>query len=139
MALSGIWGVKRKRYVRVHSLINQAVIADKCLVAECFLDRLKGLIGRSVFEPGDGMLFPKCNDIHMWFMKIPIDVLFLRPVKTDGESTVWKVSSMHENVRPWKPIPLVDWRASETLELPAGSVRTHAISAGDEICINSLS
>ena len=121
------WGGLRK----VQSLKNQAVIADKCFVAECFLDRLRGLIGRSRFEQGEGMLFPRCNDIHMWFMRIPIDVVFVRK---DGAN--WKVTSVHESVRPWKLLPLRDGRASETLELPTGTIRRCAINDGDELCIS---
>ena len=117
-------------------LRNQALIADKCFVAECFLDRLRGLIGKDKLASGQGMLFPRCNNIHMWFMKFPIDVVFLRAEKRPDGTAAWKVSSARENVKPWRLFPLMDWRASETLELPAGTVRKCAISAGDEICIS---
>src|SRR4051812_23135593 len=118
--------------VRVYSLKNQAVIADKCSVAECFLDRLRGLIGRTRLEDGEGMLFPRCNDIHMWFMSIPIDVVFIRKeLSADGITVNWRISSTRENVRPWKLLPLRDSRATETLELPAGTIRRLAMGAGD--------
>ena len=120
----------------INLLKNQALIADKCFVAECFLDRLRGLIGMDKLAPGQGMLFPRCNNIHMWFMKFPIDVVFIRAEKRPDGTTAWKVSSARENVKPWRLRPLMDWRASETLELPAGMVRKCAITAGDEICIN---
>ena len=122
--------------VRIELLKNQALIADMCFVAERFLDRLRGLIGKSGLESGHGMLFPKCNNIHMWFMKFPIDVVFLRREKTAQGTTKFKVTSVRENVRPWRPHPLLDWRASETLELPVGTIRRYAIGVGDEICIN---
>jgi uncharacterized protein len=126
----------RNQTIQVKSLTNQALISDKCYVAECFLDRLRGLIGRRAFEPGDGMLFPKCNDVHMWFMKIPIDVIFLKKENQSNGNPIWKVSSTHQNVRPWKPLPLRDAKASDTLELPAGTIQRCEIRVGDELCLS---
>lgn len=82
------------------------------------------------------MLFPKCNDIHMWFMSIPIDVVFLSKEKRADGSLAFRVASVHENVQPWRVLPLRDSRASETLELAAGTIRQCEISAGDELCIS---
>jgi uncharacterized membrane protein (UPF0127 family) len=123
--------------VRVESLKNQALIADKCIVAECFLSRLKGLIGRSELARGEGLLLPRCNNVHMWFMSIAIDVVFLRKKEIRNGVTVYEISSVRERVRPWKLLPVGDFKASETLELPAGVVRERALSPGDELCIAS--
>jgi uncharacterized membrane protein (UPF0127 family) len=127
----------KQRQVKVKSLKNQAVIADKCHVADSFFDRLIGLIGRRSFGAGEGMLFPRCNDIHMWFMSIPIDVVFLEPARegASGER-VFRVSSLRRAIRPWKPLPVRDGRASETLELPSGTVERCGIAMGDELCIS---
>ena len=122
--------------IRVQSLKNQALIADKCLVAECFFDRLRGLIGKTGLETGQGMLFPKCNDIHMWFMSIPIDVVFVRRERGSTGEDRWRVTSTHRTVRPWKLLPLRDGKASETLELPVGTIQRCDIRAGDELCIS---
>lgn len=122
--------------VQVQSLKNQALITDKCHVAECFLDRLKGLIGTTAFGQGQGMFFPRCNDIHMWFMSIPIDVVFVRKDEAPGGKTRWTVTSAHAGVRPWRPLPLRDGKASETLELPVGTIERCDIRAGDELCIS---
>jgi uncharacterized membrane protein (UPF0127 family) len=124
------------RIIRIQSLKNQEVIADKCLVAECALDRLKGLLGRSGLEPGEGMLFPKCNSVHMWFMRFSIDVVFVRKsTRSDGTSGL-KVSKKFNEVRPWRLTPLFDWRATDTLELPRGTIERLGIEVGDELCIS---
>lgn len=120
--------------IRLHSLKNREVIADKCYVAVRFLDRLKGLIGKNALEKGEGMLFPDCNNVHMWFMRIPIDVVFLRVEKGADGSMRRFVSSVRENVRPWRPLPVMDARAHDTLELPAGTVKRCEIAKGDELC-----
>jgi len=121
--------------VSVRFLIDRGVIADQCIVANCFFSRLKGLIGKSRLAPGEGLLLSPCNDIHMWFMSMPIDVVFLR--RPGGELTgeVWEVCGVRENLRPWKLLPVRERRASATLELPAGTVRRHAITQGDALCI----
>lgn len=126
-----------RRRIRVQSLKNQSLIADKCFVADRFLTRLQGLIGSSRLEPGEGLLIAPCNDIHMWFMSMPIDVVFVKPLATSPKThATHVVCSAFENVRPWKALPLRDGRASETLELPVGTIGRCEITAGDELCIS---
>ena len=122
------------RVIKIKSLKNQALIADKCVVAESFLARLQGLIGKRELTPGEAMLFPRCNDIHMWFMTIPIDVVFLTRAPSAGGGEHFVVSSVRENVRPWKLLPVMDLRASETLEMAAGSVAKFDLRPGDQLC-----
>ena len=120
--------MKMTALYRIESLKNQAVIADKCKVARSFFDRLIGLMGRRNFNGGEGLLFPRCNDVHMWFMRIPIDVVFLR---NKDERKI--VTSVREELRPWRPLPVHDFQAEEALELPAGTVRRCGIAKGDEL------
>ena len=123
--------------IQVRSLKNQALIADKCLVADSFFSRFKGLLGQSVsLETGEGLLLRPCSDIHMWFMRIAIDVVFVSVRRNDDGTQSRFVASVHENVRPWRPLPLRDGKASETLELPVGTIRRCALSAGDELCLS---
>ncbi|OFZ19718.1 MAG: hypothetical protein A2X94_16825 [Bdellovibrionales bacterium GWB1_55_8] len=124
-----------RKVLKLKSLKNQAVIADKCIVAERFLDRLRGLIGRTLLASGEGMLFPRCNDVHMWFMRIPIDIVFLTELPGIEGSRKFKVCSVREQAMPWRLLPLRDGRAEHTLELPAGTVRAQSIHPGDELCI----
>lgn len=125
-----------KTRIGVRSLKNQAVIADKCFVAERFFERLRGLLGRRGMEPGEGLLIRECNNIHMWFMQFPIDVVFVKPTTRQDGSRALTVTSAHADVPAWKVLPLMDSKARETLELPVGTIRRCAIEAGDELCIN---
>ena len=117
------------KLVRQH---DGAVIADRARVADDFLSRLKGLIGRKEFHPGEGLLFPRCNSVHMWFMSIPIDVLFLAK-QTSG----WEVLSVHPKLTPWKVVPVGNWRAADALELPSGTADRLQIRKGEVLCIAS--
>lgn len=124
--------MKRAKYVKIQSLKNQSWIADQCEVAGSFLARLKGLMGRKSFNTGQGLWITPCNDIHMWFMRISIDVVFLRNV----QDSIYEVTSIRENLRPWKLLPTHDWSARETLELPQGTIARCDIRPGDRLCIS---
>lgn len=121
--------------IRIVSLKNQRVIADKCLVADRFWVRLRGLIGRRSMGRTEGLWFPHCSSVHTWWMSMPIDVVFLRP-SGSRRSGVWEVSSVHAGVRPWRVLPLADWGATVTLELAAGAAMEGDLKPGDEVeCI----
>ena len=47
------------------------------IVAETLYKRLKGLLGRCSFPPSTLLLFPNSGSVHTFFMRFPIDVLFL--------------------------------------------------------------
>ena len=82
-------------------------------VAEGFLARARGLIGRPPPPPGEGLLIPRCNAIHTFFMSYPIDATFL-----DGEGRVVKTV---RNIRPWRPFVWGGFRARQVLETAAAN------------------
>ncbi|MBA3065678.1 DUF192 domain-containing protein [bacterium] len=74
----------------------------KCLlgdveIADTFLSRLKGLLGRKKIEKGYGLLLKPCASIHMFFMRFPIDVFFLQ--EKNGS---YKLLCAARNVKPWR-------------------------------------
>ena len=77
-------------------------------VARSFWARLKGLIGRQSLPPGRGLLILKCNAIHTFFMRFPIDATFY-----DREDRVVKTV---RNIRPWRPFVWGGFRAAKVLE-----------------------
>jgi len=148
---------KKHSIVRIQNVKNNAWIADKCIVAESFFSRLKGLIGTSNLAAGEALLLRPCNDIHMWFMKYPIDVVFLKRISSSQlrnqlkdqdkiaqtklqesrhSPNYYEVTSVREKVLPWKVLPVRDGRARETLELPLGSIARCDIQTGDQLCIS---
>ena len=84
-------------------------------IAETFAQRAVGLIGRRNLPPGTGMLITRCNCVHTFFMRFPIDVTFL-----DRHG---KVIRLVRNVRPWRLFVWGGWRAVQALETPASAVR----------------
>ena len=83
-------------------------------VAESAFERMRGLIGRTGLAHGTGMLITKCNCIHTFFMKFPIDATFL-----DRKGDVVRVV---RDIRPWRPWIWGGWRAVSVLETKSEGV-----------------
>ena len=86
-------------------------------VAEGFLARARGLIGRPPPPPGEGLLIPRCNAIHTFFMSYPIDATFL-----DGDGRVVKTV---RNIRPWRLFVWGGLRARQVLETASSPERSN--------------
>jgi len=108
----------------------EQVIVQKCYLATHPIDKFFGLMGEDTLFSEEGLLIEKCNSIHMWFMKCALDILFLK--KIDQKS--WQVLSIHENVKPWKMLPLSHLKADDTLEVNTGFINKNGIQHGDLLC-----
>jgi uncharacterized protein len=117
--------------MKIQSLKNQTWVAHQCFVANSFVTKLRGLIGTRSLPEGQGLLLTRCNDIHMWFMSIPIDVVFIQK-QTD---TLYRVTSVNSRVQPWKLLPIHDSQAHHTLELPLDTIQRCQLQRGDVLCI----
>ena len=108
---------------------NQELIVETGVIASDYFSRLKGLMGKKSYSFGEGMLFPKCNSIHMWGMKISIDVVFLKKENAD-----WKIEALHSSLQPWKILPVTCLQAQDTLELPEGTIKRLGLERGEVLC-----
>ena len=99
----------RGREVRVERA-DGGTVCERCRIAENPLTRLKGLLGRGQLGPGEGLLLRPVGAIHTWFMRFPIDAVFL-----DRELSV---VGLAETLKPWRFAGRRGARA--VLELPAG-------------------
>jgi uncharacterized protein len=89
-------------------------------VAETTRERMRGLLGRDHLPPDEGLLLKPCRSIHTFGMGFPIDVLFL-----DRHQ---RIVAIHRDVP--KRRMLFNHRASQTLEMSAGSSERNALSVG---------
>ena len=83
-------------------LINERtgeVILEDLQTADTFYSRFRGLMGRPSIPENMGLMIKPCNSVHCFFMKFPIDVIFL-----DKEDRVVHIS---ENMRPRSISPIV--------------------------------
>ena len=102
---------------------DAAVACENCAVADTPLRRLKGLLGKKELQPGEGLLLRPASAIHTFFMRFPIDVVFL-----DRELHVLGLAT---NLRPWRAAGRRGARA--VLELPAGECERRDIRPGDRL------
>lgn len=115
---------------------DHVCVVSSLKYADTFFPRLRGLIGVKKFEFGEGLLFPHCNNIHMWMMSISIDVVFLK-AKRDSKPQEWTVLSVHPRLKPWKLLPVSDLSADDVLELPAGFAQSISLKSQEVLCIAS--
>lgn len=105
------------------------MICSNYKIASKFFDRLVGLMFSDDLVGFDCLWIKRCNSIHTFFMRYPIDVVFI--------NSHLKVKKIIRNMRPWR----VSWfylTASETLEFKAGTL-DQDIKKGDVLeakCIN---
>jgi uncharacterized membrane protein (UPF0127 family) len=89
---------------------------------------MRGLLGRDGLEPGTGMLIDGAPSVHMFFMRFPIDVVFL-----DRDHTI--VGIRHELAR-WRVAGAR--KAVAALELPAGAAGEAGLAEGDVLVVEPL-
>ncbi len=110
--------------MRVWNATRGVWLASKVEIADRFLRRLVGLLGRTSLPWEHGLLITWCDSIHTIGMRFPIDAVFvdrdLRVVKTI------------EGLKPFRVVFPVH-RAVAVLELPAGTIRQTRTEVGDQL------
>ena len=102
-------------------------LASELEIAMSFAARSQGLLGRSGLKPDTGLLIDPCSSIHMWFMRFPIDVVFL-----DSKN---RVVGLKRNVKPWGMA--WSWRGAKTIELPVGVIASTRTQLGDIVAFQA--
>ena len=99
-------------------------------IADSWLSRLRGLIGRTSLAAGEGLYFPGTNGIHMLFMRFAIDCVFVSSASANGEH---EVVAVRPNLRPWTGVVWFVRHARGAIELGAGSAAQAGIRVGDRL------
>ena len=109
----------RRPYVKVFAE-DGSVVCERCVYARNALLRMRGLLGRRSLPPGEGVLLEPASSVHMFFMRFPIDAVFL-----DRELRVRKVVA---GLKPWR---LAACRgARSVLEIAAGEAARNGLEPG---------
>jgi uncharacterized membrane protein (UPF0127 family) len=98
-----------------------SVAVERCRRARTAARRMQGLLGRSALPVGEGLWLEPAGSIHTFFMRFPIDVVFL-----DRDSRVLKIV---RDVGPWRAAACRGARAA--LELAAGEAARAQLQPGE--------
>ena len=107
---------------------RQTTLADGAAVANTSASRRTGLLKHERLEPGDGLLISPCSAVHTFFMKFPIDLVYLDKRR--------KVRKVRRAVPAWRLSACLT--AHSVLELPAGTVERTGTEVGDELAVDKL-
>ncbi|SFE45791.1 DUF192 domain-containing protein [Trichococcus pasteurii] len=108
---------------RLINAITGEVILEDLQTADTFYDRFRGLMGRPSIPENTGLMIKPCNSVHCFFMKFPIDVIFL-----DKEDRVVHIAG---NMKPGTISPIVK-RAKYVVEANAMKF-TGDVMIGDKL------
>ncbi len=114
--------------IRAYNRTRQAILMVQGRPATTFWTRLRGLLGYRRLNPGEGMFISPCRGVHTFFMRFPIDVVY---VDQQG-----KVVGLAPELPPTRLGPVVR-RAQFVLELPAGTITRTATVVGDQIDVQA--
>jgi uncharacterized membrane protein (UPF0127 family) len=115
-----------KVLVRNHT--RDTILAQAADLANTSETRRTGLLKHERLNPGEGLWIVPCESVHTFFMKFPIDLVYLDKNK--------KVRKVRHRVAPWRLSACLF--AHSILELPAGTAEQSGTKVGDELVVEKL-
>ncbi len=109
--------------ITVRNQTSGELLGEEIECARTSADRRRGLLGRLKLEPGEGLWIDRCEGVHSFFMKFPIDVLYLDRQK--------RVKKIRPAMKPWRiSLSLTSF---SVLEVPAGTAASTRTHPGDQL------
>ena len=106
-----------------------SVVCERCGVADNFFSRMRGLLGKRRLPDDECLLIRPAGSIHTFFMRFPIDALFL-----DRELRVLAVSS---DLKPWR---VAGQRGARVVvEMAAGQAAQRGVQVGEQLALGEAS
>ena len=122
---------QRQRTVYVYNRTREAFVATEATVADSYVRRLVGLLGKTKrwAKVGTGLWIIPSRGVHTIGMLFPIDLVFLSKEK--------EVVHVEEYLRPFR-ISRVSLKACSVLELPPHTIYRTGTKVGDQLEISAL-
>lgn len=98
------------------------LVAARVAKADDWWARSRGLLGRKSLENGEGLWIDPCRQVHTFFMKFSLDVVFL--------NTDMVVVGLARDLAPSRLTPIY-FKARSALELAAGAAS--GLKRGDKL------
>ncbi|HUS14595.1 MAG TPA: DUF192 domain-containing protein [Chloroflexia bacterium] len=110
----------------LRNVTRDTVVASEVRMATSPWARGLGLMGHPGLAPGQALVLQPESSIHMFFMRCPLDVLFLD--KDD------RVLHLYTGLRPWRVSRIV--RGSKrVVEMPVGGLAGSGTQVGDQLAL----
>jgi uncharacterized membrane protein (UPF0127 family) len=114
--------------VKVRNETRDTTLAEAADVADTSEKRRTGLLKHTSLEPGEGLWIVPCPSVHTFFMKFPIDLVYLDKKR--------KVRKVRHAVPAWRMSAC--FSADSVVELPAGTVERTRTAVGDQMVLEKL-
>jgi len=109
--------------ILVRNRTRGTVLGDRVEVADTSAKRRTGLLKHARLERGQGLWIVPCESVHSFFMKFPIDLVYLDRAK--------KVRRTRKGMAPWRISACLT--AHSILELPEGTITESGTEPGDQL------
>jgi len=115
--------------LRIANTTRNKTVCDRARVADHFITRLIGMLGKPTFSPEDGLLLQPCSSVHTLGMAFSIDAISL------GRDLC--VLAIRTNLDP-RQIANFGPKTHCVLELPAGRSLIAGLCVGDHLLLSKL-
>ena len=117
-----------KPALHIFNQTRNRMLADQGVLANSFLSRGRGLMGRTSLPKGYALIIYPEWSIHTFFMRLAIDVLFV------GRDD--RIVGLVEAMPPSRPFAgVAPWRGRYVIEMPAGVIGASGTAIGDQLVI----
>ncbi len=114
--------------VLIRNQTRGTVLGDAVDLADTSEKRRTGLLKHERLEPGHGLWIVPCESVHTFFMKFPIDLVYV--------DKRHKVRKVRHSVAPWRMSACL--LAHSVIELPAGTAKQSGTQPGDELAVEQI-
>jgi len=120
--------VNQVKHITILNITKTTIVCREGRLADTFLTRLFGLLGKKEMNPGEGLLIKPSSGVHTFGMSFPIDIVAL--------DRMYRVIGAWTHIGPWR-IRGLSWKTRSVLELPTGQIERSKIVIGDELLLSS--
>ncbi len=114
--------------IRIFNQTRARLLAEHADLARSFMARGRGLMGRVALPDSYALIIYPEWSIHTFFMRVPIDVLFVD--RAD------RVIGLREAMPPSRPFAGVSpLRGRYVIEMPAGVIAATGTAVGDQLVL----
>lgn len=113
--------------MKLENKTKNITLITEVIISNNFFTRLKGLLGKSKLPDGQGMIITPCKSIHTFFMKFPIDVVFI--------DKNYRVVEIIKDMAPGHTSSYVK-NAWAVIEMPVDKSNESKIGVGDQLQVS---